>query len=339
MNINLIIRRRKALTSPKRGNIFALILILYVTVVMIAISLTVAVTGVDENKFQLLLIVIQDLIILFIPVLFYCLFTRTRLGEIIPHEKLSLKNIMYVILLTLLFSPLIIVVSSVTSLFYSSYDNNALIFGYIDSLPMWLGITALGIMPAVFEELAFRGVILSNYKSLGLLKAAFISGLFFGLFHMDFFQIPYAVLAGVFFSFLVRYTNSIYASILSHFLINGTQVVQTKLIFLIGGSDEIQRQLEMIKTSDGYGSVITGVFLTIIATPFLIMAFKKFMKYNKNHKLDYELSIPEEKGGEFEIYIENINDKKTKFADIYFWAYVVFAAAMTLAISFLSKLV
>lgn len=321
------------MTSPKRGNIFALALICFSTIAVLIISFTIAFMEIDADKASLAVIVIQDLIILLLPVLFYCFVTHTKLLEIIPHEKLSLKNALYVILLTILISPIILVVSSITTLFYSSYENNAAMFSIIDGLPMGLCILALAVMPALFEELAFRGVILSNYKSVNLLKAAFVSGLFFGLFHMDFYQMPYALVAGVFFSFLVRYTNSIYASMLSHFLINVTQVIPTKILFVLRGSSEINRQLELLQTSDSYGTIITGVFFTLIATPLLIITFKRFMEHNKNHKLDYELSITQTDNTEFEIPIDSIKGSKSGFVDIYFIAYVIVTIALTIILN------
>lgn len=321
------------MTSPKRGNIFALALICFSTIAVLIISFTIAFMEIDADKASLAVIVIQDLIILLLPVLFYCFVTHTKLLEIIPHEKLSLKNALYVILLTILISPIILVVSSITTLFYSSYENNAAMFSIIDGLPMGLCILALAVMPALFEELAFRGVILSNYKSVNLLKAAFVSGLFFGLFHMDFYQMPYALVAGVFFSFLVRYTNSIYASVLSHFLINVTQVIPTKILFVLRGSSEINRQLELLQTSDSYGTIITGVFFTLIATPLLIITFKRFMEHNKNHKLDYELSITQTDNTEFEIPIDSIKGSKSGFVDIYFIAYVIVTIALTIILN------
>ena len=150
---------------------------------------------------------------------------------------------------------------------------------------------------------------------------------------MDFYQIPYAIVAGIFFSFLVRYTNSIYASMLSHFLINATQVIEAKILFLIGGSSEINRQLELLQTSDSYGTITTGVFFTLIATPLLILTFKKFMEHNKNHKFDYELSITQTDTNEFEIPIDSIKGTKSNFIDIFFVAYVIVSIAFTVIIN------
>lgn len=324
------------MTSPKKANIFALLLLLYSTAATFLISFLVVKSGINAEIAQLILIVIQDLLILLIPVIFYCIFTHTPLGMIIPHEKLSGTNILYVILLTFLISPIITVVSSVTTIFYPA-DVNTEILNYINKLSFPLSMLALAIMPAVFEELVFRGIILSNYKGTGLLKSAIVSGLFFGLFHQDFYQIGYALVAGVFFSFIVAYTNSIYASILSHFIINGTQVAYTKLLLSLMNSAQIQEILTQSEESTGnYGSIMIGVFFTAVFTPIFIITIKKFMLHNKNHKMDYELSISNQKSEEFEIDINNISKPKKSFIDIYFVLYVVISLALTLIYSVLT---
>lgn len=320
--------------NPSRANKFALFLILFSTFISFFLSFAISKSGIDPKKALLALIVLQDLIIILIPVLIYLFLTRTKLTDLVPHEKLTGKNVIYIIILTILISPIITLVSSVTTLFYPA-DVNTEILYYIDSLSFPLAMIALAVMPAVFEELAFRGVILSNYKSTGLLISALISGLFFGLFHQDFYQIGYAIVAGVFFSFIVAYTNSIYASMLSHFLINGTQVAYTKLILsLIDDSmlQEIMNQAE--QTGNNYGTIVSGIFFTVIFTPLLIVTAKKFMEYNKGRKLDYELSITENETSEFEIDINTRPESKKKgFIDIYFILYVIVSVLLTILYS------
>lgn len=328
---------QKNLTSTKRGNIFALILMGFYPIASVLISVIIGlITGGNDAKIEkagLVVVIIQDLIIILIPVLLYSIVTRTKLKAIIPHEKLSIKNILYIILLTLLMSPIMTVISSVTTIFYPA-DVNTQILSYINALPMPLCVLALAIMPAIFEELAFRGVVLSNYRSVSLLPAAIVSGLFFGLFHLDFYQMGYAFVAGVFFSFIVRYTNSIYASMFSHFLINGTQVILSKIALTMTEMYGINVTFEQTaSTTSSYSSIIAGIFFTAVATPFLIITFKKFMEHNKNHRFDYELSITRKKPEEFEIDLEKINRKRPEFIDIYFIAYVVISIILAIIFS------
>ena len=320
--------------KPSRANKFALFLILFSTFISLLLPFVILKSGIDVEKAQLALIVLQDLIIILIPVLIYLFLTRTKLTDLMPHEKLTGKNVIYIIILTILISPLIKLVSSVTTLFYPA-DVNTEILYYIDSLSFPLAMIALAVMPAVFEELAFRGVILSNYKSTGLLISALISSLFFGLFHQDFYQIGYAIVAGVFFSFIVAYTNSIYASMLSHFIINGTQVAYTKLILSLIDDSTLQEIITQAEqTGNDYGTIVYGIFFTLIFTPLLIVTAKKFMEYNKSRKLDYELSITEKETSEFEIDIDTIQKSKKKgFIDIYFILYVIVTVLLTILYS------
>lgn len=323
--------------SPKKGNIFALALLLFYPIASIAVSVVIGLltvgTDYSIDKASLVLIVIQDLIIILIPIIAYCLITKTKLTTLIPHEKLSLKNILYIVLLTIFIAPIIVVISSITTIFYPADINNQ-ILQYINDLPLPLGLLALGIMPAVFEELAFRGVILSNYKSISLLNSAIVSGLFFGLFHLDFYQMGYAFAVGIFFAFIVRYTNSIYSSMLSHFIINGSQVLLTKISLILMNRYGFTEMIEQTnETSSSYSSIIMGIFFTVIATPFLVLTIRKFMEYNKNHKFDYDLSITAKEPEEFEIDINNITKKKSNFIDIYFISYIVIAIVLSLVLA------
>lgn len=316
--------------KPSRANKFALFLILFSTIISFLLSFALLKSGIDVEKAQLALIVLQDLIMLLIPVLIYLFVTRTKLTELIPHETLTLKNIIYIIILTILISPVITLVSSVTTLFYPA-EVNVDVFYYINNLSFPLAMTALAVMPAIFEELAFRGVILNNYKSAGLLTSAVISGLFFGLFHQDFYQIGYAIVAGIFFSFIVAYTNSIYASMLSHFLINGTQVAYTKFILSLIDDSALQELIyQTEQTSNDYETVITFLFLTVIFVPILIYVSKKFMEYNKTRRLDYDFSIPENDASEFEINIDQPSVSKKSFVDIYFILYIIISLLLTI---------
>lgn len=309
--------------NPKKANKFALALIIYTIFLSFTLSLIIIKSGVNIEKAQLVLIVVQNIPALLLPILVYCGITRTKLNNIIPHERLSLKNGLYVTFLTILVSPIILVVSSVTSIFFPP-EVNTDIYMYIIKLPAILAVFALAVMPAIFEELIFRGIILNNYKATGILKSAVISGLFFGLFHTNFYQMGYAIVAGLFFSFLVVYTNSLYASILSHFLINGVQVVYTKLLLSALSKYDLQGILDTAESaSSNYSAIVTGIFFTLLATPFLIIVSKKFMEHNKHHRIDYELSIVHKTPEEFEINIDTIGKRKNSFVDIYFISYIL----------------
>lgn len=89
-------------------------------------------------------------------------------------------------------------------------------------IPFWQLVFFVTIMPAVFEEIAFRGVLLSGLrKQLRRPWAAvLVSALVFGVFHVSLFRIAPTALLGVALAVVVVRTGSIYPAMLWHFLNN-----------------------------------------------------------------------------------------------------------------------
>lgn len=83
----------------------------------------------------------------------------------------------------------------------------------------------IGIVPALTEEFAFRGVILNSLRKYGDGFAILMSSLLFGFMHANFVQIPFAFIVGLACGFILVKTNSIIPSICLHLLNNGTSVI------------------------------------------------------------------------------------------------------------------
>ena len=95
----------------------------------------------------------------------------------------------------------------------------------------------VSLMPPIFEEICCRGFLFNQYrKTSGILSAALVSALFFGLFHLNFNQFFYAFLLGAIFAFVNTASGSILTSTIMHFLINGTNVL---LLYSISLADQI----------------------------------------------------------------------------------------------------
>lgn len=324
--------------KPKRANIFALILIFFTILTSAAVGVIfLNIDSVYAEQAETAVMVLQDVFMLLLPVAVYCIVFRTKITDIIPHEMLSLKNVGYIVFLTLLITPAIMLVSSIAALFYTT-DINSRIISEMDKMPLLLALFAIAVMPAVFEELAFRGIILSNLKSQPLLKAAVISGLFFGLFHLDFYQMGYAVVAGFFFSILVAQTNSIFASMLSHFIINGTQVLNVKLILSVMTSVQKEQLISAVpSTEDNLMTVLVSFMLFIVTFPILLLVTRNFMRYNREHYIDYMYSLGNGRVNEFEVSLEKENAGK-RVVDVYFVLYVVIALILSAGLAFINHL-
>ncbi len=307
--------------KPKRANIFALILIIFTILTPFIMAYTLPNTA-GSDKAEIAAVTLQDVFMILLPVVLYCIIFRTKLTDVVPHERLTLKNAGYVTLLTLLVSPIISLVSSVTALFYSA-DINADMLSSMNKMPTLLAVFAMAVMPAVFEELAFRGIILSNMKSRSIAKAAAASALMFGLFHMDFYQMGYAIVAGFFFALLVAQTNSIFSSMLSHFLINGVQVLNVKLMMSAMSSIEREQLISAVPTAkENLMAVLVSFMFFVVTFPILLFVIRRFMRYNRTRYIDYMFSLGNGKASEFELEIANISKQK-KIVDVYFVIYVV----------------
>jgi sodium transport system permease protein len=96
------------------------------------------------------------------------------------------------------------------------------------SLPVMLLL--LAIVPAVCEELAFRGFILSGMRHMGhKWRAIVVSSIFFGLAHGVFQQSLVASVLGMLLGYVAIQTGSIFPGMLFHMLHNGLQILSTKL--------------------------------------------------------------------------------------------------------------
>jgi sodium transport system permease protein len=97
-------------------------------------------------------------------------------------------------------------------------------------LPWWLAVLLIGLLPAVCEELAFRGFILSGLRHLGHRWGAIVlSAIFFGLTHGVLQQQLTATLIGVVIGYLAVQTGSLFPAILYHFTHNSLLVLSTRI--------------------------------------------------------------------------------------------------------------
>jgi membrane protease YdiL (CAAX protease family) len=101
--------------------------------------------------------------------------------------------------------------------------------GSIPSTQGWLlfpAIIVIAVLPAIMEEALFRGVILGGVEEdAGSIKAIFIVGFLFSLFHGSAEQTIYQFICGCVFAFLAIRSRSILPTILIHFINNALIIV------------------------------------------------------------------------------------------------------------------
>ena len=83
-----------------------------------------------------------------------------------------------------------------------------------------ISLISLAVIPAVCEELIFRGVLVNALKSKGNIFAIIFSSLMFALFHFSLSQLIYPICFGLILSIVYLRTRNIFFPILLHFINN-----------------------------------------------------------------------------------------------------------------------
>lgn len=169
-------------------------------------------------------LLLSQLIVL-VPAVLFLFGTRTDPGRLIAHNRPKFTTTLLVVVFTFLCMPAIIAVNAFSMLFV---DNEvAGLQSYMLSVPWWQILIMVGIIGPVSEEFVFRGVIYHGYKtSQRFVGSMLLSALLFGLTHLNFNQMSYAVLVGIVSVLLLEGSGSIFYSMLFHICINTTNVVQ-----------------------------------------------------------------------------------------------------------------
>lgn len=90
----------------------------------------------------------------------------------------------------------------------------------LNNYPFLAVVFATCVMPAVLEETIYRGIFFNNYKKAGIVRAAILSGLLFGLMHRNLNQFCYATYIGIMLALICESTGTIYTTMIVHFLNN-----------------------------------------------------------------------------------------------------------------------
>ncbi len=110
-------------------------------------------------------------------------------------------------------------------------------FGYEDGgihLPSMNGfgfvgvLFAVAVLPAVFEEITFRGVLLNGMRSFGVWGSVLLCGGLFSLYHQNPAQTLYQFCCGMAFALVAIRSGSILPTVLSHFINNAAILALTK---------------------------------------------------------------------------------------------------------------
>ena len=90
-------------------------------------------------------------------------------------------------------------------------------------------LIVVAIMPAICEEILFRGFLLNGLKCFSKVGTVLLCGALFSLFHQNPAQTAYQFCCGAAFALIALRANSILPTVLSHFLNNATILITLKV--------------------------------------------------------------------------------------------------------------
>ena len=270
------------MTETRRTNRFALFFFLYFMAASVAVAMIPAVRKMSDSAYMLL----AQLISFLPPLAFYFFCTKKDIRQTLRLNPLGWKNALIILSLAVSVQPIMSLLSYMMSLFFPNPVEQSI--EGIQQSGLIISMLSVAVIPALLEEAFSRGILLSGYQFLGKWKAALVSALLFGLLHMNPQQLPYAFVVGFLFCFLVERTDSLFAGILPHMIINGTTVVS---IFTEGaGTGPVELEQSAI--------LVTLLLMALFSIPWLALLLYFFLKINPPKT---ELQLMDESGN---IYAE-----------------------------------
>ena len=185
-----------------------------------------------------------------------------------PKITLSAKNLGFTFLALPFILALIFGTSFLTSLLLSLFFEKPVTD--VSGNVFWV-IFKNAFIVAVLEEALFRYIPIAFLKPYTKKGAILFSAGFFALSHCNLYQIPYALLAGVFFAAIDIAADSIWPSVIIHFINNATSVIWLR------------------RSGEGsfattYISVLIGT--AIVSAILLILLFRKYKEKIRELFLD-----------------------------------------------------
>lgn len=206
--------------NSDRSHIGANKLLLYTILFMIAAS-AFGISSVT-NDFVISLLISQ-FIVLF-PAILFLLMPGPALSDRIGLGKVSMVPFVAAVFAGLSMIPLLSFVNSISMVFVKNMTD-ARIIEAAEKYPMPVLLLVAAIIPAVVEEVIFRGIYFTAYSKKGVIKAAILSAILFALMHGNLNQCAYAVVAGFLFAMINYAGGSLIYSVIMHMIINSFTVV------------------------------------------------------------------------------------------------------------------
>lgn len=212
--------------AMKRAGAFFFLLMLFEIPAAVVIRL---VQSKFPGEYRVLISLLMTQGYLLLGAVLYIFITHTNFRNDLRIKKYRISTFFLSLVVLVTAFPMATWLNLVSQLFVRNTTSQA-IFTVTESVPIWLGVLIIGCLPGFIEETLYRGIIFSSFRKRSVLTGIVISSLCFGLMHMNFNQIAYAIYMGIIFALLVEATGSLVSTMILHMLFNA---VNTAYIYIL----------------------------------------------------------------------------------------------------------
>jgi len=211
----------------------------------------------------------------YIPVLVFLIIDRFEPLRGMKLRPIGPVSILWTLLFTVLMMPVVVLLNLVTQLAVPNAVAQTLAAS--TAMPMWVSLIYFAVLPPIVEEFIYRGALFQYFRPCGLWKTALLTGLMFGLAHLNLNQFLYAFVLGIFWAMLDEATGSVYSSMLSHSLVNGINVGMAYIAVsnlpenMVGALEQAEEEVSVSSLSLIYWIVLAVVAGACVVLSILII--------------------------------------------------------------------
>ena len=273
-NVKDMTRTMEAKSSMKKASVFFLLLMVFEIPVSILIYL---VQGMLPEEYSTLVSILMTQGYLLFGAILYMLITKTKPREDLQVKKYRISTFFLTLVALITASPMASWLNVVSQLFAKNTTSGA-IYDITQNVPMWLGVLIIGCLPGFVEETLYRGIIYSAFKKRSVLTGIVVSALSFGLMHMNFNQVMYAIYLGVIFALIVEATGSLVSTMILHMLFNAVNTAYVYILpMLYKGLGKYYAEYESVDIEAAFEAVPETSQLVVMAVAMAPLAIGGFV--------------------------------------------------------------
>lgn len=272
---------------------------------------------VSSHSDYIFTLITQVGILFLVTFLMYRIIFKQKPKEIFKNfmvKKVSGKTIFYALLLGITVYFIIIFVSTFFSVWLQIIGYEPITkYGtgektYSTFWEFLLGVFFVAVLPGLFEEFTNRGMLMSGFKKGSPVRAVLLSGLLFGLMHLNINQFFYATVSGMIMATVVVITKSIWPSVIIHFTNNAlnTYVTYATENDLFGAN--LPNFLDSTTITIFGKFLLYLIFISFVVFICILLISKIFIEKKKQQYKKFKYEVENLKEGNNQIDLDNYDE-------------------------------